>query len=225
MTDLSRRRSPSQLSRLKGLALCTFAEEAIVAARETPAAEAFVKANDIAAMRDQVGLYIGDALDARRRDARRGDPRTGLPEKREPEGGTRPGDANAPTADDVISNGRSSAATKSDAPPGAHENFNRASTTYLDEKGNIRVENLNVVEDVGLAIKEMSEENGGFLEARRGKLTDGETLAMAEDMGISPKHIDQWKVGQAFNAEQVKSARKMLVQAATDVRDKSCNGG
>ena len=57
------------------------------------------------------------------------------------------------------------------------------------------------------------------MEARRNVLTDAETVRLAEDLGVDPKLIDKWVVGQAWTAEQVMFARRVLRESATYVRD------
>lgn len=88
---------------------------------------------------------------------------------------------------------------------------------FVDKAGNIRVENLTTREDVAQAIRDSAEANNDFIADRRGVVTDGQVMDLAADLGMRYTDLLQRKVGEAFNAEQVVAARKLLVQSATDV--------
>ena len=99
---------------------------------------------------------------------------------------------------------------------------------YADRAGNIRLDLLGTPEDVNQAIRDAAVENDEFLGARRGVISDAEVLRLADALGMTPQELNRRRLGQAFNAEQVIAARKLLVQSATAVRDamaKAATGG
>lgn len=207
----------------------TFSVADAEAATDTPIAEAIGKADEIANTRDKAGAMLdGEGLDAGRRDARRGPEGVGVSGERAAEGGGEPGGQVPSATDERLREGRNPTSAKSESPQRSTDNFKQGPTNFTDKAGNIRIENLDVPEDVAAAIREAAEESGGFLEARRGPLSDVETIQLAEDLGTNPEHIDRWVVGQAFNAEQIRSARQALRESATRVRDAAdelSNGG
>lgn len=95
----------------------------------------------------------------------------------------------------------------------------RADPELVDKAGNIRLENLTTIEDVKAAIRDAAEATGGFMEARRGKMTWAELMDLADDMGVRPAFLDQWKVGQAWNHEQIWKARQVLREQAAKVQE------
>jgi hypothetical protein len=207
----------------------TFSVADAEAATDTPIAEAIGKADEIASTRDKVGAMLeGEGLDAGRRDARSSPEGTSIPRERAAEGGGESTGQKFAAADERLREGRNPTTAESKSPQRSTDQFEQGPTNYTDKAGNIRIENLDVPEDVAAAIREAAEEQGGFLEARRGILSDVETTQLAEDLGTNPEHIDRWVVGQAFNAEQIKSARAALKESATRVRDAAAelaNGG
>ncbi len=104
-------------------------------------------------------------------------------------------------------------------PTGANERFTNPESNLVDKAGNIRLDNLNTPEDVSQVIRETAEDTGGFMEARRGVISDGQVLDLADALGMDPKFLNSRKLGEAFNAEQVMAARKLLIKSATNVRD------
>ncbi len=176
-------------------------------------------ANNIQVERERVAQILSKAVDDARREARRGPQRVQLPE-REGAGGEPTSARESPTSpDDAIDTGRNPPTGKSTAPRSASKPFDPVDGALVDKAGNIRVDNLNVPEDVGAAIKQAAAEGDGFTEARRGVLTDAETLKLADDLGMSANRLDRRRIGEAFNAEEIVQARRLLVHAATNVRD------
>jgi hypothetical protein len=92
-------------------------------------------------------------------------------------------------------------------------------TQFVDKAGNIRIDNLNVDEDVAAAIRQAADEGNEFVEARRGVMSDAQALELSEALGMSPEVLDMRKIGEAFNAEQIYAARKLLVQSAEKVSE------
>lgn len=113
----------------------------------------------------------------------------------------------------------SQSSDKTNLPQGANERFANQESRLIDKAGNIRLDNLNTADDVNAVIKDIAEQNGSFLEARRGSLSDGEVLDLADALGMSPESLNARKLGQAFNAEQIIAARRLLIQSATNLRD------
>ena len=89
----------------------------------------------------------------------------------------------------------------------------------IDKAGNIRLDNLNAPDNVDQVIRDAAARNNEFLSERRGVISDGQLLDLADALGIDPAFLDEKKIGAAFNAEEVLAARKLLVQSATAVRD------
>lgn len=89
----------------------------------------------------------------------------------------------------------------------------------VDKAGNIRLDNLSQPDDIDDAIRGAASRNSDFRPERRGRLSDGEVLDLAEALGRDPAFLDAKKIGDAFNAEEVMAARRLLVASATAVRD------
>jgi hypothetical protein len=197
----------------------TFDEDHMIAARETPAAEAESKANEIRAERDRVALLLKEEIDNARREARRGKARDGIPTEQVAGERTVAGGEGAVEADAPIRTGREPPAGESEAPARADATFGTSDRDLVDKAGNIRVDNLNLPEDVTTAIHQAAAARGGFVAERRGTMTDAEVFSLAEDMGLDPRKLNRRKVGQAFNAEEIVYARRLLIDASTKVRD------
>jgi hypothetical protein len=196
----------------------TWAEDAAASVKETPDAEAAVKANDIADTREAVGEQLSGDINERRRDARRGDEGAGVSGERteaDGSGTARPADLEA---DAAIGEGRTGTTGKSETPPDKGQ-FDSGERPKVDRAGNIRLDTIDTVEDVRDAIREMASSENKFTSARRGRLSDGELIDIAEQLGVDPTFLDQWKMGTLWTAEQVITARRVLRHTATEVRD------
>lgn len=101
--------------------------------------------------------------------------------------------------------------------PGARQSLGARESPFLDKAGNIRIENLTTNQDVAQAIRDAADENDEFMGDRRGVVTDGQVMDLADALGMTFEKLNARKIGQAFNAEQVVAARKLLIQSATDV--------
>ena len=101
--------------------------------------------------------------------------------------------------------------------PGPADLFGPHQSPFTDKAGNIRIENLTTREDVAQAIRDSAAENNDFVGDRRGVITDGQVLELADALGMDAATLNQRQLGQAFNAEQIVAARKLLIQSATDV--------
>lgn len=121
--------------------------------------------------------------------------------------------------------------------PTAQEKYNLANnpnaklgapkSDLVDKAGNIRLDNLNTPEDVNRVIREIATENGDFLDARRGRISEGQVLDLADALGIDEGYLNRRKLGEAYNAEQIVGARRLVIRSATNLRDlayKAANG-
>jgi hypothetical protein len=99
--------------------------------------------------------------------------------------------------------------------------FGPRESPWLDKAGNIRLDNLTSREDVARAIQAAADENDDFIGDRRGRITDGQAMELADDIGLPGawELVKNRVAGQAFNAEQVLILRRLLRQSATDVAD------
>ncbi|MFZ5791861.1 MAG: hypothetical protein ACOY3L_14310 [Pseudomonadota bacterium] len=104
--------------------------------------------------------------------------------------------------------------------------FQTPSTGAVNRAGNINLDRIAAPEDVKDVIREAANSSvisGGeprpFDTARRGTIPLAQTEEMAQALGMTPEQLAARKIGQAFNAEEITAARKMLVQSATDVRN------
>lgn len=97
--------------------------------------------------------------------------------------------------------------------------FSDPSTDLIDKAGNIRLDKLNQAEDVTEVIRQAARNNNAFLQERRGVLSDGTTLDLADALGMDPAWLDRKKIGEAYNVEEIRAARRLLVQSAQNVRE------
>lgn len=104
-------------------------------------------------------------------------------------------------------------------PVSANDPLPRSETQLLDKAGNIRIDNLNVPDDVAAAIRQAADEGNEFIAARRGVMSDAQAIELADALGMSTETLNLRKIGEAFNAEQIWAARKLLVESAGKVRD------
>lgn len=140
-------------------------------------------------------------------------------------GGSAGGDAGA--GGDVSQSGeeprgRGGAAAEGDRPrgePGTADPLGRPDDGLIDKAGNIRLDNLATPDDVSQVIRDAAAQNDDFIENRRGVVSDAQVINLADALGMTPGDLAKRKVGEAFNAEQVMAARKLLVQSAINVRD------
>lgn len=95
--------------------------------------------------------------------------------------------------------------------------FGSRESPFLDKAGNIRLDNLTNSQDVAQAIRAAADENNDFIGDRRGVVTDGQVMDLADALGMDAAKLNTRKIGQAFNAEQIIAARKLLIQSATEV--------
>lgn len=105
--------------------------------------------------------------------------------------------------------------------------FRRPESELVDKAGNIRLDNLNTPEDVNQVLRDIASENQDFMPARRGVISVTEQMDLADALGMDSTKLNMRKIGEAFNAEQIIAARKLLIQSATGLRElatKAANG-
>ncbi len=86
-----------------------------------------------------------------------------------------------------------------------------------DFAGNIRLGNLDSPQAIKRALLRTEQVTGGFDAARRGRITQAETKALAEDLGMTADDLLKRRKGEAFNAEEALAARQILARSATDL--------
>lgn len=103
-------------------------------------------------------------------------------------------------------------------PANPSQPFGRPDGDLIDKAGNIRLDNLNQPEEVNRVIRDAAAANDDFQGARRGVVSDAQVLDLANALGMKASDLNRRTLGQAFNAEQIMAARKLLVDSATAVR-------
>lgn len=188
-------------------------------ARETPAAQALEAADRLRMERDRVAETLTKALEDGRRNARRGPTRSIVAGEGEAPGRIVNLREEPASTDAPIDTGRVAAAGKGEAGTASTERFTDVTSDYLDRAGNIRLDNLDTAGDVTMAIREAAREGGEFVQERRGVMSDVEVRDLADDLGVAAQKLNKREIGEAFNAEEIVSFRRLLVKAAEDVRD------
>lgn len=94
---------------------------------------------------------------------------------------------------------------------------------FVDRAGNIRLENLTNREDLRAAIREIAYGNDGFIDARRGVISDIEGLSLAEQIGFdgAEQLVADWVRGQAFNHEEILALRLLIKESTNDLWNKA----
>jgi hypothetical protein len=88
-----------------------------------------------------------------------------------------------------------------------------------DLVGNIRLSNLNSEQDIARVLETARAAGGDFVEARRGTQTFDDIEALAADLDMTADTLIKRRAGQAFNAEEIRRARGLLVASAERVDD------
>lgn len=83
--------------------------------------------------------------------------------------------------------------------------------------GNIRLAGIRTVEDIQSAIKATADQNAGFGGARRGVVSDADLSALADDLGMRADQLQSRAIGQAYNAEELFAARRLLADSTEDL--------
>lgn len=109
------------------------------------------------------------------------------------------------TYDDVVAN---------TPPPMNPDDWNPAT---LAKVGNVRVDKLDSPQEISRALKVSSDIAGGFAAARRGRIAQAETEALASDLGMTAESLLARRKGQAFNAEEALAARRILAASGNEL--------
>ena len=87
-----------------------------------------------------------------------------------------------------------------------------------DDARNINLNNLNTTDDVKALIDAVAEADAGNInDARRGTITNEQTQALANDLGMSVDDLLARRAGVAFNAEQALASRQILVASGENL--------
>lgn len=93
---------------------------------------------------------------------------------------------------------------------------------FMDKAGNIRLENLNTPEDVNVLVREIAEQNEGFMPAR-GIIPDDMVMAFADAAGIGAWEVDLKELAKKFGhgnlSSMIVGGRKLFIDSATKLRD------
>ena len=134
-----------------------------------------------------------------------------------------PGEGGAVEGPQSQEPGGSAARTRREAqdasPLDANAHLAPPETRLIDKAGNIRLDNLGTPQDVNAVIRQAAAENEDFIGARRGVIPDAEVVKLADALGMDASKLSERKLGEAFNAEQVVAARKLLIQSAKTVHE------
>lgn len=87
-----------------------------------------------------------------------------------------------------------------------------------------RIEKINAPDDVDDFIRNAAGENDAFSEARRGIVSHAQTFALAEAAGVDGSFLDMQrlrKIGDAYNAHQLKGAEALFKTLSIDAYNKS----
>jgi hypothetical protein len=82
---------------------------------------------------------------------------------------------------------------------------------------NINIGKLETRGDIRRALQATETRFGGFDAARRGKITQAETEALAAELKMTPDDLLRRRKGQALNAEQALAARQILAKSADEL--------
>jgi hypothetical protein len=121
-----------------------------------------------------------------------------------------------PTTTEVSPSG---ATFKAESTVGDDGRFGPTSDRFIDKAGNIRLDNLEAPDDVNAVIRATARYNNDFATERRGNVTPGQLLGLAEDLGQDPRWLDNKNIGSAFSYEEVVAARRLLKESANAVRE------
>jgi hypothetical protein len=122
-----------------------------------------------------------------------------------------------PTTTEVSPSG---ATFKAESTVGDDGRFAGQGDRFIDKAGNIRLDNLEAPGDVDAIIRASARYNNDYLLERRGSVTPGQLLGLAEDLGQDPRWLENKQIGEAFNFEEVVAARRLLKDSANAVRER-----
>lgn len=115
---------------------------------------------------------------------------------------------------ELRSNGPGIAGDARSLPPEPAPAINRT-PKFVDKAGNVRLDNINSTDDIKQVLRDFAEQNNDFIDYRRGKVSKGQILDLAHAIGeTDPDFLMRRRIGQSFNAEEIKYAEKLLAQSA-----------
>lgn len=120
----------------------------------------------------------------------------------------------APLADDLGQPATYQDMVANTPPATAYDDWNNA---VVSRVGNIDVGKLDTPQDIGQALKIADNIAGGFDAARRGRISQEETRALAQDLGMTADDLLARRKGQTFNAEEAYAARAILAKSANEL--------
>ncbi len=88
---------------------------------------------------------------------------------------------------------------------------------FIDKAGNLRLDNVNGVEDLKTLAREIAESNKGFVGDRRAPLSDAEVMRLQESIGDD--RVTRKTLGEASNAEEGLAIQRIAAQAWRDMHD------
>jgi len=105
------------------------------------------------------------------------------------------------------------------APEGGAALLSPADERLVDKAGNIRLDNIDTPDDFKDAIRAAAERQGGFIERRRGVVSDAQREALATVLGTTPDKVLGREIGEAFSDSEIKLLEKTLAQSASHVHE------
>lgn len=87
----------------------------------------------------------------------------------------------------------------------------------IERVGNIDVSKLDTPQDISRALRTAHNAMGGFDAATRGRISQGETANLAEELGMTAEQLLARRNGQAFNAEEALAARQILARSSNEL--------
>lgn len=82
---------------------------------------------------------------------------------------------------------------------------------------NINLAHVNSRHDIRRLLQNTETAVGGFDAARRGRISHGETEALASELGMTPEALLKRRQGQAMNAEEALAARQLLAKSGDEL--------
>lgn len=83
--------------------------------------------------------------------------------------------------------------------------------------GNIDLSRVETRGDIRRLLQTTENRAGGFDAARRGRMSQGETEALASELGMTANDLLKRRKGQALNAEEALAARQLLAKSADEL--------
>lgn len=101
-----------------------------------------------------------------------------------------------------------------------------AAGATTDKAGNINLDRIYAPEDVKQVIRDTAARNtttgnpaDAFMTARRGVISQEQSHAMGQLLGMTPEDVIKRKIGTAWNDAEIDAAREIMIAQATKVRE------